>query len=112
MSGLDPKHMGSAAGLRFGRGFYMSPTRRIPEEYARRRILYRSAEPELYSVYTKNLNQLKPGRDYSFKVRDEYPMERRFLDIVIREPAYNLVAIRAAKLRGRVVLPKSKEAPF
>jgi RHS repeat-associated protein len=111
MAGLDPDQMGSK-GLRFGKGFYIAPVPTIPEAYARSRVIFRSVTSQLYSAYTQNFSRLKPGRDFSFRVRDDYPIERRFLEIVIREPAYNSIVIKPADIRRRVVLPKSYEAPF
>lgn len=39
-------------------------------------------------MYTKNFDRLKPGRDYEFRVRDEFPAERAYGELVIRKRAY------------------------
>ncbi len=111
MSGLDPSHMGSK-GMAFGRGFYLMPDPVVPKAYASSRVIFRSAHPELYGVYTKNLNRLKLGEDFFFTANEKNPIHRRFLEIIILENAYSQVAVRVAGVRDRVVLPRSYEAPF
>ncbi|WP_448107269.1 RHS repeat-associated core domain-containing protein [Pseudomonas azerbaijanoccidentalis] len=112
MLGLDPTHMGKKHGLLFGRGFYVAPDPSLPARYAIGMAMHEFTVPQIFGAYTKNLSRLKLGRDLSFKVREKVPLTRPHLDIIIREPAYNLVVIRAANIRDSVVLPKSYEAPF
>ncbi len=110
-SGLNVRFQGSSYAQRFGEGFYLAPDKKRPLEYAQD-LKKKGHESEVYGVYTENFSRLKLGRDYSFRVRESFPMERKYGEIVIREFAYNLIAVRSGK-EGRAVVPaKSNEAPF
>nr|WP_314483549.1 RHS repeat-associated core domain-containing protein [uncultured Pseudomonas sp.] len=110
-SGLNPNFQNSSWAQRFGEGFYASPDVMRPWEYARDLANKNGQKPQVFGVYTKNFDRLKPGRDYEFRVRDTFPAERVFGELVIRKRAYHLVAIESIR-SGRVMLPRSKEAPF
>lgn len=110
MSGLDPAFQGSSHAQLFGKGFYLAPDPYHPFMYARS-LWMRGKTPELYGVYIKYASRLKLGRDYSIRVREGVAEMRRNLEIVIREPAYHLIAVRSG-IRDSVVLLRPNEAPF
>lgn len=109
-SGLDPQYQGSSTALLFGKGFYLAPEPQAPSLYASSSIL-RNQTPAMYGVYTENLSRLRLGRDYSFRVRDRAPAVRTYGEIIIRKPAYHLIAVRSVR-KGQVVLPRPNEASF
>jgi hypothetical protein len=112
MEGLDPKKMGTGFGLRFGRGFYVSPTPQVPIGYSRQGRKMGEV-PAVIAVYAKNFKSFRLGVHYDYKIHPDSPREIHNLEIVVREPAYKLIEIREINLRERAVLPlRSYEAPF
>lgn len=109
-SGLDPKFQGSSHAQLFGRGFYFAPEPLKPLVYALNHLLV-GKRPAVYGVYTENFSRLRSGRDYSFRVRGQAVATRSLVEIVIRQPAYHLIAVRS-DVRETVVLPRPNEAPF
>ena len=114
--GTDKKNISNlAAGLDAGRskrglngyGFYSTPHYGMAKQYARR------GDPVVLGVYAKNFQGMKRGRDFDLEhVQNVYKGEViPYTEIIFRKPAYDLVTVNA-NIRGRVVFPKSAEAPF
>ncbi|WP_212627172.1 RHS repeat-associated core domain-containing protein [Pseudomonas sp. PP3] len=112
ISGLNAEHMGTAHGLMGGKGFYVAPHPRLPIMYAINSSIKNLSPPGIFGAYTKNYAALKLGRDYRFGLHAGSPNTRKNLEIVIKEPAYNLVVIREGDLRKTALLPKSYESPL
>jgi len=103
-AGLDPRKITQGTN---GYGFYSTPHYGMAKEYALR------GDPAVLGVYAKNFRGMKRGRDYDLEhVENLYKGEFMFYtEIIFRKPAYDLVTV-SANIRGRVVFPKSAEAPF
>jgi hypothetical protein len=107
IAGLDPSFIGSKNGLFRGRGFYTTPDYDRAMGYASNAI--QPHPPQVFGVYVKNFSSLKPGIDYTFHTHSH---RRNNLEVVLREPAYSSVQIRAIDKQRKVVLPRPNEAPF
>lgn len=111
-SGLDPKFIGKNYDPDFGPGFYVAPETVIPALVGKY-IQSQGKMPGLYGVYVENMGRLKQGRDFIFGQLPEYANHRKEMEIIIRSPAYHLIAVRSLRSEeSHVVLPRSKEAPF
>ena len=105
--GLNEEHLGDSNGLLHGRGFYSTPDYGTAKEYAY------GSEPIVFGVYAKNFQAMKLGRDYDLKTvltprnGDLIP----YTEIIFRKPAYDLITV-SSNIRGKVIFPKSAEAPF
>ena len=66
---------------------------------------------KMFYVYTENVNRLVLGRDFDFTQHYAYAVNRKEMEIIIREPAYHMFFVRTEK-KGTVVPPRPKEAPF
>ncbi|KAF0255218.1 RHS repeat-associated core domain-containing protein [Pseudomonas putida] len=110
-AGLDPTLQGSSWAQRFGKGFYAAQDVMRPWEYARDTAAKNGQKPQIFALYTENFHRLKPGLHYEYRVRDAFPAERAFGEMVIKQSAYHLITLGDVR-SGRVVLPRSKEAPF
>ncbi|MCU7240560.1 RHS repeat-associated core domain-containing protein [Pseudomonas peradeniyensis] len=113
--GLDPKFIGSNLGGEpdFGQGFYLAVMKYLTGFVGAYIRDVKGKTPGLYGVYVENMARLKQGRDFNFGQLPEYPSHRREMEVVIREPAYPLIAVRSLREGDtQVVLPRSKEAPF
>lgn len=123
---LKPKHSGTFAGQKLGKGFYLAPSANNAASYAWQHEKI-GQQPQLYEVYVENANRLRSGRDYSMNLRgmehkDFFRFARHFgvmdtlfpdsLEVVIRPRVYFQVEVRMAQLRDKVVYPRSHEAPF
>lgn len=108
---LDPIFQGGAGREDFGAGFYGAPRLDIPVEVARGIQKNDKRDPMIYSVYTEHIARLRPGRDFDFTQLPEYPTHRKEMEMVFRTAAYSMLVVREGR-PGRIVLPRSKEAPF
>ncbi|MGY2189233.1 hypothetical protein D3C81_504580 [compost metagenome] len=112
ISGLNAQHMGSANGLLGGRGFYVAPHPRLPVMYAIKSAFRNMSSPMVFGAYTKNYAALKLGSDFRFGLHVGSPDIRKNLEVVIKEPAYNLIVIREGDLRKTALLPRPYESPL
>lgn len=110
-AGLDPSRQGSSWAQRFGKGFYVAQDVMRPWEYARDTAVKNGQKPQIFAVYTENFHRLKPGVHYEYRVRDAFPTHRAYGEMVIKQGAYHLIVIGIIRA-GRIVFPRSKEAPF
>jgi RHS repeat-associated protein len=91
----------------YGKGFYSTPTYERTVHYGRG-----SSPSKRFGVYVENQKALKEGRDYTFHKSPDSFWHGDYLELVIKQPAYHLVTIRAIDIRGKVVMPKPHEAHF
>lgn len=121
-TGLNERRSGTFAGNLLGKGYYVALDANIAAQYA-----WQHPDPQLYEVFVRNAARLRPGRDYTMRMRGmESPgflraakmlgvmasVEPEKLEVVIRPAAYFQVEVRVAQLRANVVYPRPYEAPF
>lgn len=108
---LDPIFQGTPGREFLGPGFYAAPEIDVPTKVAGIIQLYDNKEAMIFSVYTKSMARLKLGRDSDFSQVLDMPTQRNQMEIVFRTETYYLMAVQQVR-SGRIVLPRSKEAPF
>lgn len=116
MQGLEPSYMNSSAGLSGGRGFYLSLTPYIANEFSQVAVTYApSAIPEVFGVYMSHYPARVSGRAYRYGLMGSgglIPRHVREMEVVIQERFYRTVSIRNIRGGEEVVLPRASEAPF
>lgn len=109
---LDPIFQGSPGREDFGPGFYSAPELDIPIEVGEAIQRIDKEQPTMFSLYVENMARLKPGRDFEFSQLPERFTHRKELEMVFRTAAYEMIAVRVTRGPAKIVLPRSKEAPF
>jgi RHS repeat-associated protein len=116
LAGLDRRHMNSAGGLSSGKGFYVSPTRQTAIDFSEVAASYiENGKPQLFEVHVEHFTSMRPGDQYRFSTMGAGGLKHRTLnemEILLREPIYKAVSIRAMGERKRPVLPRASESPF
>jgi RHS repeat-associated protein len=116
LAGINSRHMNTASGLSSGRGFYASPTLQTAIDFSEAAASYiPGSRPQLFDVHVTNFESMRPGVDYRFATMGEGGLNYRTLgemEILLREPIFKAISIRAHGERKNIVLPKASEAPF
>ncbi|ATP46018.1 hypothetical protein CR511_18985 [Pseudomonas putida] len=103
--GLDPKFLERRRGKQeYGDGFYVAVNSGWSDYSSR-------AGNQKFYVYTQNIARLTPGKHIDFTPAHGSSNWGSTIQIVIREPAYDMIAIREQRV-GAMVPPRSHEAPF
>lgn len=114
--GLDSSHMNSSSGLSGGRGFYLSLTPHIANEFSREAVKYTpSAIPKVFGVYMSHYPARVSGRAYRYGLMGHGGLvhrQIREMEVVIQERFYRTVSIRSIRGDEKIVLPQTSEAPF
>jgi len=110
-SGLNNRFIGSRNGIDSGRGFYLTPDYKSAAGWANTSKRAEASTPQVYGVYAKNFNTLKPGRDYRLNT-ELNPSLKDHVQIIIKESAYSSISITAINSRQKVIRFNSYEAPF
>ncbi|MCL6705201.1 RHS repeat-associated core domain-containing protein [Pseudomonas sp. T1.Ur] len=109
--GLNPQYVGSRNGIDSGRGFYITPDYESATGWARSSKRAETSTPQVFGVYTKNFNTLKPGRDYTLNTELNTELKDH-IQIIIKEPAYPLIYIKAIHEKQKTIRFNSFEAPY
>ncbi|MBA1232439.1 RHS repeat-associated core domain-containing protein [Pseudomonas viridiflava] len=115
MRGLDSSFMNSSAGLSEGRGFYLSLTRHIADDFAQVAATATGAKPKTYGVYMSHYPARISGRAYRYGLMGAGGLtyrSTREMEVVIQERYYRAVSIRNIRAGEEIVLPQASEAPF
>jgi RHS repeat-associated protein len=110
-TGLSAKYMGSRNGTDSGRGFYVTPDYESAVGWATVSKRAESSSPKIFGAYTRNFETLKPGRDYSVNTELNSALKNH-VQIIIKEPAYSSVRIKAIQNKQSAIRLHSHEAPF